>query len=76
MIGGMIGGNREVPVPKVTNTNATIVTDANGQYTLAGLAPGAESVLFSHLGYVEATRKITLEGRETNVDVQLTAKEQ
>ena len=75
MIGGTLGGSglgprRERPVPR---NNATTVTDADGRYTLDGLVPKAESVHFAHPGHVPTTRRVTLEGREIKLDVQLTA---
>jgi len=48
-------------------------TDANGEYTLDGLESGEESVQFSHPKHVDVTRKVTLKGRETKLDVQLSA---
>lgn len=48
-------------------------TDANGEYTLDGLESGEESVQFSHPKHVDVTRKVTLKGQETKLDVQLSA---
>jgi protocatechuate 3,4-dioxygenase beta subunit len=75
MIGGVIGGmgSPKPPPYRATNKDETTVTDANGRYALSGLVPGEESVHFLHPGHVVATRKITLEGRETKLDVQLSA---
>jgi protocatechuate 3,4-dioxygenase beta subunit len=73
MIGGLIGGvSSRPPVPSgVSNIGAHSVTDADGWYTLDGLTPGRESVQFSHAGHTQITRKVTLQGQETKLDVQL-----
>ncbi|HEX8407900.1 MAG TPA: carboxypeptidase regulatory-like domain-containing protein [Thermoanaerobaculia bacterium] len=48
-------------------------TDANGEYSLDGLESGEENVQFSHPKHVDVTRKVALKGRETKLDVQLSA---
>lgn len=50
-------------------------TDANGEYTLDSLEVGEETVSISHPKHVEVSRKVTLKGKETRLDVQLTAGE-
>ena len=50
-------------------------TDANGEYTLDSLEAGEETVVITHPKHVEASRKVTLKGKETRLDVQLTAGE-
>jgi protocatechuate 3,4-dioxygenase beta subunit len=72
--GGIIFGgpwNAKPAKPAPSNKNASTVTDANGRYTLGGLVPGEESVYFSHPRHDATARKVTLEGRETKLDVQL-----
>jgi len=46
-------------------------TDANGEFTLDSLDPGDETFSISHPKYLETTRTVTLKGRETRMDVQL-----
>lgn len=73
MEGGIIGGIlEEKPRPERQLKNmAMTVTDASGRYTLDGLVPREDNLYFSHPGYVDATRTIVLEGREKQLDVQL-----
>lgn len=49
------------------------VTDQNGEYTLETLLPGEETVQFSHAKYVSTRKQVTLKGRETRLDVQLSS---
>lgn len=53
--------------------DSTSITDANGEYSLEALAPGDETIAFSHATYVGARKQVTLKGRETKLDVQLAA---
>lgn len=52
---------------------STSMTDANGEYTIEGLEAGEESVSFSHPKHSAAQKQVTLKGRETRLDIQLTA---
>ncbi len=49
----------------------TAVTDANGEYSLETLPPGEVTVAFTHASYVASRKQVTLKGRETKLDVQL-----
>lgn len=51
----------------------TSMTDANGDYAIEGLEAGEESVSFSHAKHSAAQKQVTLKGRETRLDVQLSA---
>ncbi|HEX6098282.1 MAG TPA: carboxypeptidase regulatory-like domain-containing protein [Thermoanaerobaculia bacterium] len=52
---------------------STSITDANGEYSLEALPPGEETIVFMHPAHVGSRKKVTLKGRETKLDVQLTA---
>ena len=54
-----------------TTTNASTVTDANGEYTLEALASGDETIEFSHPKYLSTSKSVSLKGREVHLDVQL-----
>ena len=66
-------------IPSPTGNFATrgmdgsATTDANGEYVLDGLEAGEESVSFSHPKHSSAQKQVTLKGRETRLDMQLTA---
>jgi uncharacterized GH25 family protein len=51
----------------------TATTDANGEYTLEALPAGEETISFLHSRYVATNREVTLKGRETRLDVQLSS---
>jgi uncharacterized GH25 family protein len=53
--------------------DTTAVTDANGEYSLESLPAGEETIAFVHADYVPARKQVTLKGRETKLDVQLSA---
>ena len=46
-------------------------TDANGEFTIDSLEPGEETFVVSHPKYLETSKTVTLQGRETRMDVQL-----
>jgi uncharacterized GH25 family protein len=48
-------------------------TDANGEYSLEALPAGEETISFTHGSYVASRKQVTLKGRETKLDVQLSA---
>jgi hypothetical protein len=48
-------------------------TDANGEYAVESMQAGEESMTFTHPKYVTVTKDVTLKGRETKLDVQLSA---
>ncbi len=48
-------------------------TDANGEYAIEALEAGEESISFSHPKQASARKQVTLKGRETRLDVQLTS---
>jgi uncharacterized GH25 family protein len=52
---------------------STALTDANGEYSLETLPAGEGTVAFMHANYVASRRQVTLKGRETKLDVQLSA---
>ena len=70
MIMEKITEGKPKPKPQLKN-EAMTVTDASGRYTLDGLVAREDNLYFSHPGYVDATRTIVLEGREKQLDVQL-----
>lgn len=47
------------------------ITDANGEYSIEGLAAGEEKVQFTHDRYVPQSKQVTLKGREARADAQL-----
>lgn len=47
------------------------LTDSNGEYTLEGLEAGEETIMFTHARHVATRKDVTLKGRETRLDVQL-----
>lgn len=51
----------------------TSTTDANGEYSIEGLEAGEESLNFSHPKHANVRKAVTLKGRETRLDVQLTS---
>jgi TonB-linked SusC/RagA family outer membrane protein len=56
---------------KIKNTNTSVVTNENGEYTIS--APSSESVInFSHVSYIFQEKKV---GTESNIDVRLAAAE-
>lgn len=60
--GGTFG--RTGSIPRTT-------TDANGEYVLEALEAGEENVEFTHAKHVSTRKAVTLKGRETRLDVQL-----
>lgn len=56
-------------------SSARATTDANGEYVLEPLEAGEETITFSHPKHATATRAVTIGGRETRLDVQLSAGE-
>jgi protocatechuate 3,4-dioxygenase beta subunit len=48
-------------------------TDANGDYVLEALTAGEETISFSHAKHPQSTKSVELKGRETRLDVQLSA---
>jgi hypothetical protein len=49
------------------------VTDSNGEYALEALDAGEETIAFSHAKHAPVRKTVTLKGRETRLDVQLTS---
>lgn len=50
-------------------------TDSNGEYTLEALEAGEETIGFSHAKHASVRKSVTLKGRETRLDVQLSSGE-
>lgn len=48
-------------------------TDSNGEYTIEALEAGDETVAFSHAKHASIRKSVTLKGRETRLDVQLSS---
>jgi large repetitive protein len=48
-------------------------TDSNGEYSIEALNPGEETIAFSHPRYVSTRKTVTLKGRESRLDVQLSS---
>jgi uncharacterized GH25 family protein len=51
----------------------TSTTDANGEYSIEGLEAGEETLNFTHQKYSSVRKSVTLKGRETRLDMQLTS---
>lgn len=49
-----------IPGTTVTTQGRTVVTAADGRFSISGLAPGATSVMLSAQGYRPATLQLTL----------------
>jgi uncharacterized GH25 family protein/uncharacterized protein (DUF2141 family) len=49
------------------------VTDNNGEYVLDSLEAGEEAIQFSHPKHTAQRKNVTLKGRETRLDMQLTS---
>lgn len=66
-------------VPSPTGSFATsgmermAATDGNGEYSIEGLEAGEESIGFTHPKHSATQKSVTLKGRETRLDVQLTS---
>lgn len=65
--------------PSPTGTFATsgmrrsATTDSNGEYVLESLEAGEETLMFAHAKHTAQRKTVTLKGRETRLDMQLTA---
>jgi TonB-linked SusC/RagA family outer membrane protein len=56
----------------VTGAGSPTVTDADGRYTVRGVAPGSRAVHATMIGYAEATRTVTVSaGQTAAADFQL-----
>jgi large repetitive protein len=55
----------------MSGTMRRATTDANGEYSLESLEAGEETIEFQHPKQVATSRTVTLKGRETRLDVQL-----
>ncbi|MFL6247093.1 MAG: carboxypeptidase regulatory-like domain-containing protein [Thermoanaerobaculia bacterium] len=53
--------------------DTSAITDANGEYAIDGLEAGEETVSFSHPKHSSAQKQVTLKGRETRLDMQLSS---
>jgi hypothetical protein len=86
LIGRVTGSNgsplsdvtvRVMPSPTgsfaTSGSERTSVTDGSGEYTIDGLESGEESISFSHPKHTTAQKSVTLKGRETRLDMQLTS---
>ncbi|MGH7638875.1 MAG: TonB-dependent receptor [Gemmatimonadaceae bacterium] len=69
--GAPIGSARVAATNAVTGTTRTAVTDANGSYAIAQLAPGAYAVSASQFGYRRTVRADVRVSGETTVDLVL-----
>jgi protocatechuate 3,4-dioxygenase beta subunit len=85
LIGRVTGSNgspladvqvRVMPSPSggfaASGMERSTTTDSNGEYSIEALE-GEESVLFSHVKHSPARKSVTLKGRETRLDVQLSS---
>lgn len=83
---GKVTGANGAPLPDVTvrlvpsstgsfasSGDRRAMTDENGEYSLDALEPGDEAVEFSHPKHLSARKEVTLKGRETRLDVQLSS---
>jgi protocatechuate 3,4-dioxygenase beta subunit len=55
------------------SAESSAVTDTNGEYSLEALPAGEETIAFTHPSYVASRKQVTLKGRETKLDVQLSS---
>jgi uncharacterized GH25 family protein len=85
LIGRVTGSNgspladvqvRVMPSPSggfaASGMERSATTDSNGEYSIEALE-GEESVVFSHVKHAPARKSVTLKGRETRLDVQLSS---
>jgi large repetitive protein len=84
---GKVTGPNGTPLPDVNvriqpsptgafssrSAESSAVTNANGEYSLEALPAGEETISFTHANYVASSKQITLKGRETKLDVQLSS---
>ncbi|HYK00801.1 MAG TPA: carboxypeptidase regulatory-like domain-containing protein [Thermoanaerobaculia bacterium] len=54
---------------------SSAVTDTDGEYSLEALPAGEETIAFTHASYLTSRKQVTLKGRETKLDVQLSTGE-
>ncbi|HEV7922990.1 MAG TPA: carboxypeptidase regulatory-like domain-containing protein [Thermoanaerobaculia bacterium] len=66
------GGGGRRPV-RLGGPDSQTVTDANGDYTIEAVEPGEKTFEFSHSGLLAEQRTVTLSGRESRIDVQLSS---
>jgi protocatechuate 3,4-dioxygenase beta subunit len=52
-------------------TDASAVTDANGDYTIDSLEQGEKTFVFGRGGYLNETKTVNIASKETRLDVQL-----
>jgi large repetitive protein len=57
----------------MTGSDRSSTTDANGEYVLDALEAGEENISFQHPKHAAVRKAVTLKGRETRLDVQLTS---
>jgi protocatechuate 3,4-dioxygenase beta subunit len=57
-------------LPMIARRSATATTDANGEYTISGVAPGARSFRATHESYPLVTKDANVSGREQRLDLQ------
>ncbi|HEY0788113.1 MAG TPA: carboxypeptidase regulatory-like domain-containing protein, partial [Thermoanaerobaculia bacterium] len=57
-------------IPQVTRRSMTATTDANGEYTLAGIAAGQRSFRANHDSYPLLLKEANVSGREMRLDLQ------
>lgn len=66
------GGGARRPM-RIGGPDSQTVTDANGEYTIEAVEPGEKTFEFSHSGLLAEQRTVTLSGRESRIDVQLSS---
>jgi protocatechuate 3,4-dioxygenase beta subunit len=64
------GGRRPV---RIGGPDSQTVTDANGEFVIEAVEPGEKTFEFSHSGLLAEQRTVTLSGRESRIDVQLSS---
>src|SRR5688500_14707295 len=55
----------------ITSLGRQGLTDAQGRYRFAQLATGGYTVVFSRVGFLPETRRVTVTDGETKLDIQL-----
>jgi protocatechuate 3,4-dioxygenase beta subunit len=68
----MAGGGRVMRVNTGVGGGGA-VTDPNGEYTIDSLEPGEKTFTFNRAGYLGEQKTVTLSGRETRLDAQLSS---
>jgi len=64
-------GSNVGPARIMTGMESGATTDPNGEYTIEAVDPGQKTFTFARQGYLTADKTVTLSGRESRLDMQL-----